>query len=189
MELITLENKDSAKIIKDVAMHPYRVNEDVSGILVETMRVDWGDIYGQGREFFMQYYSETPYGVARDKNVWHYHPTIQDDRFSVVSGEVVVAIGDNRRDSETNGLLNLFYINARKNPYLLLIPRRTLHGFMTVSKNPAILINFPTGLYNPKEEGRISHKQAQVKASDGLLFSWEQVRKEFSLKDASNERA
>lgn len=180
MELITLENKNSFKLIRDVVMHPYRVNEDSSGVLVETLRKDWNDVYGQGREFFQQYYSETPAGLARDEDVWHYHPTTQDDRFSVVKGEIVVAIGDNRENSETKGLLNLFYINARKNPYMVLIPRRTLHGFMVVSKEPAILINFPTGLYNPKEEGRIPYEKAQVKMTDDTLFSWDLVRKEFS---------
>jgi len=179
MELINLENKDGVKMIQDVAIHPYKVNEDSSGVLVETMRWDWKDVYGQGREFFMQYYSETPSGIARDENEWHYHPTIQDDRFSVVRGEIVVAIADNREDSETKGFLNLFYIDARKNPYLVLIPRRTLHGFMVVSSEPAILINFPTGLYNPQEEGRVSYEQAQVKMPDGKLFSWDLVRNEF----------
>lgn len=179
MELITLQNKDSVKLIKDVVIRPYKVNQDASGVLVETMRRDWTNIYGEGREFFMQYYSETPSGLARDETVWHYHPTVQDDRFSVVKGEIVVAVGDNRGDSETKGLLNLFYINARENPYMVLIPRRTLHGFMVVSKEPAILINFPTGFYNPKEEGRIPYADAQVKMPDGTLFSWDLVKKEF----------
>ncbi len=180
MEFITLDNYKTVKLIKDVAVHPYKVNEDESGILVETLRKDWDDVYGSGREFFMQYYSETPPGLARDETVWHYHPTVQDDRFSVVKGEIVVAIADNREDSETKGLLNLFYINARKNPYIVLIPRRTLHGFMVVSENPAVLINFPTGLYNPKEEGRIPYEEAQVKTENGELFGWNLVREHFS---------
>jgi dTDP-4-dehydrorhamnose 3,5-epimerase len=179
MDFITFKNINNTKIIKDVVMHPYKVNEDASGVLVETLRRDWQDIYNLGREFFMQYYSETPSNIARDEDVWHYHPTTQDDRFSVVKGEIVVAVADNRETSETKGLLNLFYINARKDPYLLLIPRKTLHGFMVVSKEPAILINFPTALYNPQEEGRIPYEQAQVKTSDGTLFNWDLVRKEF----------
>jgi dTDP-4-dehydrorhamnose 3,5-epimerase len=182
MEFITLENREKTKLIKDVVIHPYKVNQDASGILVETLKINWNDIYGPGREFFQQYYSETPSGLARDENLWHYHPTVQDDRFSVVKGEIIVAIGDNREDSETNGLLNLFYINARKNPYMVLIPRRTLHGFMVVSKEPAILINFPTGLYNPQEEGRIPYEKAKIKTSDGTAFSWDLVRKELKLK-------
>ena len=97
----------------------------------------------------------------------------------LVKGEIVVAIGDNREDSETKGLLNLFYINARKDPYVVLIPKRTLHGFMAVSKEPAILINFPTGLYNSSEEGRVPYQEAQVKMPDGTVFNWDLVRKEF----------
>jgi|SRR3989344_5710574 len=179
MKFITINNKDEEKIIKDVVLHPYKVNEDSSGVLVETLRKDWDDVYSDGREFSMQYYSETPSGVARDEDVWHYHPTVQDDRFSVVRGEIVVAVADNREDSPTNGLLNLFQINARRDPYMILIPRRTLHGFMVVSGEPAILINFPTGLYNPKEEGRISFLEALVKLPNGNTFSWELARKEF----------
>ena len=176
MELITLANQSTSKLIKDVVMHPYKVNSDESGILVETLKTDWADVYGEGREFFQQYYSETPSGMARDENVWHYHPTVQDDRFSVVKGEIIVAIGDNREDSPTKNMLNLFYINARENPYLILIPRRTLHGFMAVSKEPAILINFPTGLYNPAEEGRIPHTDVNIKTEDGEIFNWDLVR-------------
>jgi len=179
MELTTLENKDNVRLITDIVMHPYKVNEDASGVLVETLKKDWTDIYNQGREFFMQYYSETPSNVARDESVWHLHPTVQDDRFSVVKGEIVVAVADNREDSQTKGLLNLFYINARKNPYILLIPRGTLHGFMVVSKEPAILINFPTGLYNPDEEGRVAYKEANVKTNTGEVFTWDLVRKQF----------
>ena len=183
MEFITLENKDNVKLIKDVVIHPYKVNEDSSGVLVETLRKDWGDVYGEGREFFMQYYSETPPGVARDEDVWHYHPTIQDDRFSVISGEIIVAVADNREDSDTNGLLNLFLINAKRDPYMVLIPRKTLHGFMVVSPEPAILINFPTGLYNPQEENRISYQDVNIKMQDGQLFSWEEVRRHFKIND------
>jgi dTDP-4-dehydrorhamnose 3,5-epimerase len=181
MQLITLENKDKVTLIQDVVLRPYKINKDASGVLVETLRKDWTDVYGEGREFSMQYYSETPSGQARDETVWHYHPTTQDDRFSVVKGEIVVAIGDNREGSKTKGLINVFHINARKDPYLLLIPRRTLHGFMVVSKEPAILINFPTGLYNPKEEGRIPYSQVLMKMQDGTPFSWHLVRKELKL--------
>ena len=179
MDFITLKNQGSKKLIKDVVLHPYKVNADSSGILVETMRSDWKDVYGEGREFFQQYYSETASGVARDEDVWHYHPTVQDDRFSVVKGEIVVVIADNREDSETKGLLNLFYINARKDPYMVLIPRRTLHGFMVVSKDSAILINFPTGLYDPKEEGRVPYGDVNMSFLNGEVFAWEKVRQEF----------
>jgi len=178
IDLITFKNKDKIKLIKDVLLYPLKINRDNSGILVETLRTDWKGIYGRGREFAMQYYSITSSGVARDENLWHYHPNYQEDRFLVAQGSVVVAVADNRKDSPTKGILNLFLMEAYKNPYILLIPKKTLHGFMVASKEPAILLNFPTIVYNPKEEGRMPYEQAGITFSDGRLFSWKAVRKE-----------
>src|SRR3989344_8383695 len=102
MEFVNLANKDSVTLIKDILMHPLKVNADESGILVETLRTDWKDIYGPGREFAMQYFSVTRSGAARDETVWHYHPQ-QEDRFLVAQGEIIVAVADYRQDSETFG--------------------------------------------------------------------------------------
>lgn len=180
MNIITLENKDKNKLIKDVVIHPLKINKDASGVLVETLRSDWKDIYGKGREFKMQYYSITPSGLARDESTWHYHPTVQEDRFLVVQGSIILAIADNRGGSSTKGLVNLFRIDADSDPYIVLVPKETLHAFMAISEQPAILLNFPTALYNPKEEGRMPFSQASVKMSDGSLFSWDSVRKNLS---------
>lgn len=182
IELITLENKDNIKLVRDVLLYPLKINKDNSGVLVETLRRDWPNIYGEGREFAMQYYSITKSGVARDENVWHYHPTLQEDRFLVVKGDIVVAIADNREGSQTRGTLNLFHMQSEVNPYILLIPKQTLHGFMVVSQEDAILLNFPTALYNPKEEGRIPYGKTQVKFSDGRSFNWDVVREELLQK-------
>lgn len=180
MEFITLENKDKKTLVKDLIMHPLKINKDESGILVETLRKDWPEVYGEGREFAMQYYSVTPPGLARDEKVWHCHPTVQEDRFLVISGEIVVAVADRREDSPTNGLLNLFHMKPDLNPFMILIPKNTLHGFMVVSNIPATLLNFPTALYNPAEEARVPHEEAQVKLEDGTIFSWDIVRKSFA---------
>lgn len=180
MEFITLANKNRVNLVEDVLMYPLKVNRDESGILIETLRADWKDIYGKDRGFAMQYFSVTDSGVARDETVWHCHPN-QEDRFLVAQGEIMVAVADNRQDSKTFGLLNLFHMKADMNPYILLIPKATLHGFLVVSNTPAILLNFPTRLYNFSEEQRVSHEEAQVKQSDGSLFSWNQVRKKFKL--------
>ena len=180
MDYITLQNKDEHKLIKDVLIYPLKVNRDESGILVETLRKDWSQIYGSDREFSMQYFSVTKPFVARDENVWHYHPTVQEDRFLVAYGEVITAIADNRKESPTFGLLNLFHQTADKDPFIVLIPKRTLHGFMAIGKTPAVLLNFPTALYNPAEEGRIVYGEAQIRTSDGSVFAREMVRKDFT---------
>jgi dTDP-4-dehydrorhamnose 3,5-epimerase len=177
VELINLDNKDKVKLIEGVVMYPLKVNKDESGVLVETLKTDWQEIYGKEREFTMQYYSITPPGLARDESVWHYHPTVQEDRFGIILGEIIVAIADQRDGSKTKGTLNLFRIKAQENPYLLLIPKNTLHGFLVTSNESAILINFPTALYNPQEEGRMPFEKANVMFPDGTPFSWDLVRK------------
>lgn len=179
MELITLENKESQKIIKDVLLHSLKVNQDeTGGVLVETLRRDWEGIYGEGREFAMQYFSITSPGLARDETQWHLHQK-QEDRFLVVSGEVVVSIADYRKDSETQGVLNLFYIRPLIDPYIVLIPKGTLHGFLSVGDSDAILLNFPTQVYNPEDELRVSYDEANIKTTEGQFFTWDKVREKF----------
>lgn len=177
IELITIENEAKHQIIKDVVLRPLKINKDETGVLVETLRTDWTDIYGPKHPFAMQYYSITQPGIARDESVWHFHPTLQDDRFLVTSGAIVVAVADSRRESFTKGLLNLFYMTADISPFELLIPRKTLHGFMVTSDSPATLLNSPTQLHDPAEEGRIPYSQAQIKTTDGKIFVWDMVRK------------
>ena len=178
MDFITLDNLNNHELIHGVLLYPLKINKDSSGVLVETLRKDWRGIYGPGREFAMQYYSITESNIARDEDVWHYHPTVQEDRFILVAGAIIAAIADNR-EGHTKDLINLFYMQADKNPYILLIPKKTLHGFMVVSENPAILLNYPTALYNPKEEGRVPYKDVGIVLPDGEIFSWAKVRKEF----------
>lgn len=184
MEFITLENLDNQKLIKDVIIRPLKINKDASGVLVETLRKDWTDVYGENRDFSMQYYSITPPGLARDEDVWHCHPTAQEDRMLVVTGAIILAIADKREGSPTKDMLNLFYMQSDKNPYMVVVPKNTLHGFMVVSKTNATLLNFPTALYNPKEEGRVSYSEANVLLQDGTPFIWGMVRKAFQDKTA-----
>jgi|SRR5581483_4758868 len=179
VELINLQNQNKFKLIEGVILYPLKINRDESGILVETLRTDWPHIYGNDRQFAMQYYSVTQPNVARDEEVWHCHNN-QEDRFLVAKGEIVVAIADNREGSKTNGFLNLFLLKANDEPYILLIPKKTFHGFIVTSKEEAILLNFPTQLYNSQDELRIPHKEANVKI-ENRIFSWNFVREEFNL--------
>ena len=186
MDFFTLDKLKKYKLIKDVVIHPLKVNRDPRGILVEIMKTDWKDIYSQKKLPFAQaYYSITDSGIARDENLWHYHPRGQQDRFGVIKGEIVVAIFDNRENSSTFGRLNLFHqgeLGDDKGQYLVLVPPRCFHGFLVVSKKPAVLFNFPSRLYDPEEEKRIPINQAKLK--DGSFFSWNIIRREFKLPPA-----
>lgn len=180
MDFITLNNRKN--LIEDVIMYPLKVNRDKRGVLVETLKTNWDRIYNQKRPFAQNYYSMTNSGTARDNDQWHIHK-LQEDRFIVVSGDIVVAMYDLRSQKKTFRLLNLFKMgqgNGDNGQYLLLIPKNVLHGFCVLGKSPAILLNFPTRLYDPNDEGRIPHSEAGVKFEDGSFFSWENVLKNFN---------
>lgn len=180
MDLIDLNNKKN--LIQDVILYPLKVNRDSRGILVETLKTTWSEVFSKDRPFTQNYFSITESGSARDENLWHYHPTKQEDRFVVVRGDIVVAMYDWRNESQSYGRLNLFKMgesNGDEGQYLLLVPKNVLHGFLVISEKPAILLNFPTTLYDKNEEGRVTHEEINVRLPDGRVFSWDLVRKEF----------
>jgi dTDP-4-dehydrorhamnose 3,5-epimerase len=175
--IITLDNVMSNEVIHDVVIRSLTVNRDDRGSLTECLKTSWNDVYDEKHLPFAQmYYSKTLPGVARDEDQWHFHPGGQQDRFGVISGDIVVGLYDNREGSESQGLLNLFWLGERlgdTGQYLLVIPPRVLHGYVVVSDEPATMFNFPSRLYDPAEEERID--MAEIQMRDGEPFSWEKV--------------
>ncbi len=171
---------DKAAHIHEVQVRPLRVNRDPRGILVETLRADWSDIFDSERLPFAQtYYSITEPNVARDETEWHVHQ-YQEDRFAVLSGDLVIGLHDPRPDSPTTGVVNLFLLGESLGDYgqvAVLIPKRVHHGFVVGPDRPALLTNFPTRIYDPGDEGRIPFDQVDARMSDGTVFSWDLVRK------------
>lgn len=171
-QYINLDNQRD--LIEGVILRKLIIHKDPTGSLVETLRSDWQDVYNLGDlNFAMQYMSITPSGIARDEHMWHVHK-YQKDRFICLSGKIITAVYDPRRSSKSVGKLNLFAMGpaSENEMYLLVIPEETYHGFMVVSNEPGYLLNFPTKLYNPKDEGRVANKGE---------FNWEIVRKDFSI--------
>lgn len=177
MELITLKNVNNLKLIQGVIVRPLKINKDKSGTLVETLRSDWQEVYGKGRKFFMQYYSTIPPNVAKDEHAWHYH-NHQEDRIVIVSGAIILAVADNRKRSSSYGEMNIFLMTP-DNPYMIIIPKKTLHGLLAVSKEKAIVLNFPTALYNLQDNISIPFNSTTVKLPDGTFFSWGKIKKFF----------
>lgn len=181
LNFFALDKLNKYSLIDGVKIHPLKVNRDERGILTEIMKTNWKNIFDEKEFPFAQtYYSITKPGMARDEGFWHHHPGGQQDRFGVIKGEIVVAIFDWRKGSKTFDKLNLFHLGELpddKGQYIVLIPKDCLHGFVVVSKTPAILFNFPTKLYDPKEEKRIS--MDRVKLENGSIFSWDLIRSSF----------
>jgi len=168
--------------IYDVVVRKLLVHSDPRGILSEVLKTTWEDMYNPKTMPFTQvYYSTTKSGIARDKDRWHFHPGGQIDRYVVLFGDVVFAIYDVREGSPTKDMLNLFLVGESLGPqgqYEILVPPRTLHGFLVVSKIPSMLLNFPNRLYDPEEEVRIPFENFPL--PDGSTFSWEKVRKAYT---------
>lgn len=183
MSLNFLSFKKQGNLIDGAHLRKLKVNQDQRGLLIETLKTDWPDIFSEELSFNQTYFSLTNPGFARDEDKWHIHPT-QTDRFVVIKGSIVFALYDQRENSPTKDTLNLFLMgekNDADNQYLLLIPPRVLHAFCVVGQESAYLLAYPNRLYNPAEEGRVPFKDVEIKLSDGQLFSWEVVRSHFSL--------
>jgi len=135
-------------MIEGVETRDLQVNADERGHLVETFREDW-DMYDSDPA--MSYYSLSYPGVVR---AWHRHVEGQIDHFVCPKGRVKVGIYDERDDSSTEGELNTFVIGEHKQQAIR-IPGDCWHGFKVLGNEQAMLLNFPTKLYdyeNPDEE-------------------------------------
>ena len=177
-QLFTLKDQSAYPVIHDVIIHPLKVNHDPRGTLTEALKTTWTDVYNStDRAFTQMYFSKTEAGIARDTDQWHIHPSGQEDRFFVIQGTIITAVYDHRDNSPTKGQLNLFLMGETPGDagqYLLVIPKRTHHGYVVISSSPAILGNFPTRLYDPAEEGR--EPMSQILLPDGSQFSWDKVK-------------
>ncbi len=182
-QIIDLSNYKKAKLVHDVVIRPLKVFSDPRGSLVEVLKTTWEDVYNQTTLPFSQsYVSWTNFNVARDEELFHYHPNGQQDRFVILKGKAVVVVYDDRENSPSKGVLNLFVMEGLEKPnncYMLVVPPFTLHGFLAADKKGTLLINFPSHLYDPKNEWRIKFDEKPF--ADGKMFSWNKVRKLLGL--------
>jgi dTDP-4-dehydrorhamnose 3,5-epimerase len=119
-----------------------RVIPDERGFLMEMLRSD-DELF----ERFGQAYITAVYpGVVKG---WHYHRK-QTDHFVCVRGMAKVVLYDSREDSPTHGQVQEFFIGDR-NPMLVKIPPLVMHGFKAVGNEMAMIINFPTELYDYRD--------------------------------------
>jgi len=176
---VLVQNASSPPAVADVTLRDLRVNRDPRGTLTELLRADWPDVFGDAMPFAQVYTSTTAPGVARDEDRWHVHRH-QTDRFYCVAGRIVVPIADPRPDSPTHGRIMLVELAASDDapaPLLVTIPPGTLHGFVVTSPGPATLLNFPTRLYDPADEGRLPFPDAGITLPNGAPFSYDAVRR------------
>lgn len=92
-------------------------------------------------------YSVTNPNAARDMDTWHFHK-IQTDRFVVLTSCVIFGLSDGER-------IELVMMGSSV-PEILVIPPGIYHCYRPRYTEYIRVLNFPTELYNPSDEHRIS---------------------------------
>jgi dTDP-4-dehydrorhamnose 3,5-epimerase len=149
-------------MIHDIETRSLQINADERGHLVEMFRNDWDEF---DPEPAMSYYSLTYPGIIR---AWHRHNRGQIDYYACPKGRIKIAVYDDREQSPTQGELNTF-VTGERSPKLVRVPGDCWHGFKTIGDEPALIVNFPTNLYDyddPDEE-RLPYD------ADSIPFDWE----------------
>lgn len=135
----------SKQRIDEVVIEKQKVIPDNRGRLGEILRVDDQNFKGFGQCYFTT-------GLPNVVKAFHIHK-IAWDYWYVVHGDIQLVLFDDRDNSPTKGLINVFYIGVH-NPSSVLIPPYVVHGFKTISEHEAIIINIPSEPYdytNPDE--------------------------------------
>ncbi|AEG59397.1 dTDP-4-dehydrorhamnose 3,5-epimerase family protein [Desulforamulus ruminis] len=147
-------------LIKDVLTKKLQVIPDDRGYLMEMLRADWPEFMNFSQAYVTACY---PHIIK----AWHYHQK-QWDHFVCLSGMAKVVLYDDREGSPTRGTVNVFHL-GNLNPLLLRIPPLVYHGFTTAGNQPALIVNFPTELYNYQEpdEHRLPYN------TPGIPYDWE----------------
>lgn len=128
-------------MIEGVIIKKLKIIIDERGKLMEMLRCD-DKIF---KKFGQVYMTTAKPGYVK---AWHYHKT-QTDNFVCLKGEMRIGLYDNRQNSRTKGEVNEFII-GEKNPLLVQIPPRVIHGFESNIDEESIIVSIPTEPYNHK---------------------------------------
>ncbi len=139
-QTVTPEGELVARQIEGVVIRRLPPIEDQRGEVVEVYRPSWG-LHPDPLVYVYQV-SLRPHAIKG----WVVHQR-QDDRFFVSRGVIRWALYDDRAESPTYQLLNLFTFSER-NRALLIIPKGVFHAAQNVGDTEAVFINMPTQPYN-----------------------------------------
>ena len=128
---------------------------DGRGSLTELLRSDWPEfvLFGQAIATI-----NLP-GVIR---AWHYHRK-QTDVIVVLSGRAVLPLYDGRAGSPTRGAVEE-HVADGASPFALFVPPGVYHGYKTLGDVPALILNFPSEVYDPAapDEERVPHDSPEI---------------------------
>lgn len=137
---VTSDWKPLEKRIAGVVVKHIPPVEDERGEICEVFRPAWG----VHPDPLVYVYMIT----IRPRKVkgWVRHEK-QDDRIFLVRGTIRIGLYDDRSDSSTHRLLNLFTVSER-NRALVVFPRGVYHAIQNIGESEAIFLNMPTRAYD-----------------------------------------
>ena len=107
-------------MIEGVKVKQLKIIPDDRGRLMEILHCDDGML----EQFGQVYFTTALPGVVK---AWHFHE-LQDDNFTCVVGRIKLGLYDGRKDSNTFGEANEFYLSLDE-PKVVHIPKMVYHGF------------------------------------------------------------
>lgn len=142
-------------MIDGVVVHSLVRRADARGSLIEVLRSDWPGFTRFGQAIFTVNFP----GVIR---AWHWHRR-QTDVIVVIRGRAVLPLYDGRPGSRTAGATEE-HVGDGDNPFALFVPPGVYHGYKTLGNEPALILNFPSELYDPAhpDEERVPHDDVTI---------------------------
>ena len=138
-----MKEKLSSKLIKDVVLTELKQFPDERGTLLHMLRNDDPTFTTFGECYF----SEVLPGAVK---AWKLHLE-QTQHFCVPVGRIKLVIYDNRKDSISNGNVQLIHLGRPDSYFRVMMPPGLWYGFTCISKIPALLVNCADIPHNPQE--------------------------------------
>ena len=142
-------------MINGVRIRHLAPHVDGRGSLTELFRSDWPEFERFGQAILTL---NLP-GVVR---AWHWHRR-QTDAIVVVAGRALLPLYDGRAGSPTFGTFQE-QVGDGEHPFVMFVPPGVYHGYKTLGPIPALILNFPDRVYDPRDpdEERIAHDDPSV---------------------------
>lgn len=146
--------KQNKKLVSGVMIKELVQHKDERGFFEEFIRTD--------DPFFKEGFGQWSHSLMNQNVIkaWHIHKT-QIDWWYIARGTVKAVLYDTRKDSETFGMTNEFFMGENADHIILKIPHHVAHG-VKVLQGPSELMYITSKVYDPQEEGRIPYDDATI---------------------------
>lgn len=160
------QGKEIKKYPDGVKIHYSEVHIDDRGELSEMFDPRW-KLSDKGAAY--AYYCTFRPGIVKG---WGLHKK-HTDHYFLVNGELEVVLYDDRESSPTYKMVSKVYLSEKKRATMS-IPPGVWHASRNIGTKDALLVNFPSELYNHKspEKYRLPINTHEIPYSFGDSYGW-----------------